>query len=138
MPWDASPLGGFTADGVTPWLPVGDASARNVADQRRDPGSLLHLCRRLLGLRRSELAGDPSRVAGYEAVPAADGQWVYRIGGLVVAANFSGEPASVPGPFGEILVTSSGPEQAASDAAGLVLGPWQGVVARYPAGPASA
>jgi alpha-glucosidase len=139
MPWDASPLGGFTADGVTPWLPVGDAAARNVADQRRDPGSLLHLCRRLLGLRRAELGGDASRVAAYEAVPAGDAQWVYHIGGLVVAANLSDEPASVPGPFGEVLVTSSGPEQAAGPAAGLVLGPWQGVVARRrPADPATA
>ena len=27
MQWDASPSAGFTAEGVTPWLPVGDAAA---------------------------------------------------------------------------------------------------------------
>ena len=63
MHWDASQSGGFTADGVKPWLPVGDAAARNVADQRRDPDSVLSFCRRLLALRRAELAG---QVAEYE------------------------------------------------------------------------
>jgi alpha-glucosidase len=145
MLWDASAGAGFTADGVTPWLPVGDASARNVADQRRDPGSVLQLCRSLLTLRRAEL-GHVGRVANYESVPAPGGLWVYRVGGLIVAANLSGEPATVSGPFGEILITSSGPAQAAADApdagavlaqapadmADRVLGPWQGLVARYP------
>jgi alpha-glucosidase len=143
MPWDGSPAAGFTADGVTPWLPVGDAARRNVADQRRDPGSLLALCRRLLALRHAELGGDAGRVPAYEALPAAAGQWVYRIGGLIVAANLSDEPATVTGPFGAVLISSSGAEQAAADAAGpaagLVLGPWQGLVARrHPAGPATA
>src|SRR5258708_12705469 len=56
MQWEASPSGGFTADGVKPWLPVGDAAAPNVADQRQDPASVLSFCRSLLPVRRAELA----------------------------------------------------------------------------------
>jgi len=127
MPWNASRSGGFTADGVIPWLPLGDASARNVADQRRDPGSMLQFCRSLLNLRRAEL-GD--QVAPYELLPAAPGQWAYRIGGLVVAANLTDEPAVLPRPAREILLSTTGGQAAAASAAGHVLGPWQGIVAR--------
>src|SRR5260370_28135239 len=68
MPWEASPSGGFTAEGVKPWLPVGDAAARNVADQRQDPASVLSFCRSLLALRRPQLRG---RGSGYATLPAA-------------------------------------------------------------------
>jgi len=127
MPWNASRSGGFSADGVIPWLPLGDASARNVADQRRDPGSVLQFCRSLLTLRRAELG---VRVAPYELLPAAPGQWAYRIGGLVVAANLTDEPAVLPGPAGEILLSTAGDPAGAEPGADRVLGPWQGVVAR--------
>ena len=50
MQWDATPTGGFTT-GV-PWLPPIDPAARNVADQDRDPGSMLALYRDLIALRR--------------------------------------------------------------------------------------
>ncbi len=50
MQWDASPGGGFTAG--TPWLPLVDPAARNVADQARDPRSLLSLYRTLIAVRR--------------------------------------------------------------------------------------
>jgi alpha-glucosidase len=52
MQWDASPSGGFTAG--TPWLPLVDPAARNVADQRDDPGSLLTLYRDLITWRRAQ------------------------------------------------------------------------------------
>jgi alpha-glucosidase len=51
MPWDASPTGGFTSG--TPWLPLGDPSAANVAAQRDDPGSVLAWYRQLIALRRT-------------------------------------------------------------------------------------
>jgi alpha-glucosidase len=52
MPWDGSPNAGFCPPDVTPWLPLtGDADVRNVAAQRNDPTSELHLVRRLLQLR---------------------------------------------------------------------------------------
>jgi glycosidase len=127
MPWNASRSGGFTADGVTPWLPLGDAAARNVADQRRDPGSVLQFCRSLLALRRAELGG---RVAPYEPLLAAPGHWAYRVGGLVITANLTDEPAVLPAPAGEVLLSTADGQAAAAPGAGHVLGPWQGIVAR--------
>jgi len=57
MQWDSSPNAGFTAAGVTPWLPVaGDYAERNVAQQEKDPTSTLNLYRALTRLRRAEPA----------------------------------------------------------------------------------
>jgi len=127
MPWEAGPGGGFTGPGVTPWLPMADPPAANVADQRADPDSVLSLCRRLLALRRAELGGG---LALFEQLPAAEGQWAYRVGSLVVAANFSGRPADYPAQAGEVLLTTS-PASPTSPA--RVLGPWEGVIARLTA-----
>src|SRR6266571_9468 len=118
MQWDASPSAGFTAEGVTPWLPFGDNARRNVAAQRDDPGSTLRLCRDLLALRRTAFAG---QVAAYERLPAPPGVWCYRSGPLLVTANFTGHP--VPAPPGEVLLAT---------ASGAGLGPWQGMVTRAP------
>ncbi len=120
MPWDGAPGGGFTGSGVTPWLPIGDAT-RNVADQRADPGSVLWLCRRLLALRRAEIGGG---IAPYEQLLAAEGQWAYRVGPLVVAANFSDRPMDVPAAAGEAVLATSDPAPAG------VLGPWEGLISR--------
>ena len=127
MQWDASPSAGFTAAGVTPWLPFGDNASRNVADQRDDPGSTLRLARDLLALRRTAFAG---QVAAYERLPGPPGAWSYRSGPLQVTANFTGRPMPLPAPVGEVLASTdpAGP--------GAALGPWQGMVTRArPAGP---
>ena len=51
MPWDGTPLHGWPAD---PWLPFPpDAGRTNVAREREDAGSMLHLYRRLLDARRA-------------------------------------------------------------------------------------
>ena len=122
MRWDSSPSGGFTGDGVQPWLPYGNAAGGSVADQQADPSSILHLCRDLLALRRREFAG---QLASYEQLPAPAGVWAYETGGLTVAANFSDEPATLNvAPGAVLLVTGEG----ALD--GLVLQPWAGVIAR--------
>jgi alpha-glucosidase len=159
MRWDGSPSGGFTADGVRPWLPLGGAAAASVASQRADRGSVLWLCRDLLSLRRAESGG---QIASYQAVPAPDGQWVYRVGGLLVAANLTDQPAACAEPLGEVLLSSAGTGAAAGTAAGTgagtgtgaavgaargagtgsaaaagpgrALGPWEGIVARQPGG----
>jgi len=74
--WDA-PNGGFTRPGVTPWLPLGDTAARNVADQRHDPTSILTLTHDLLALRRRT----PDLHSGsYASLPAPDGAWAWRRG----------------------------------------------------------
>jgi alpha-glucosidase len=128
MRWDSSPSGRFTGDGVRPWLPIGPAAV-NVADQRADTGSTLWLTRRLLTLRRTELAG---RIPHLEVLAAPPDQWVYRVGQLVVAANFSGRPARVPAAAGEVLLTSSGPDWKDRGPDSAALGPWEGVVTRTP------
>ena len=51
MQWTGGPKAGFTTG--TPWLPVPpSAQTRNVLAQSKDPGSMLNLYRRLLGVRR--------------------------------------------------------------------------------------
>ena len=122
MQWDSSPSAGFTAEGVTPWLPFGDNARRNVAAQRDDPASTLHLVRDLIALRRAAFAG---QVAGYERLPAPPGVWAYRSGPLMVTANFTGQPVPLPDRPGEVLLATG-----AAGAAGPGLGPWQGLVAR--------
>jgi hypothetical protein len=56
---------------------------------------------------------------------------VYRVGGLVVAANFAGEPACLGELTGPLLLSTSpgaaGPEPAGGAAR---LGPWEGVIVR--------
>jgi alpha-glucosidase len=124
MQWDSSPSAGFTAEGVTPWLPYGDNARRNVADQRDDPGSTLRFCRDLLALRRAEFGG---QIAAYKQLPAPPGVWAYRTGRLVVAANFSDEVVSVPGLTDQVLLLRTGPAPEATDDS-IIMGPWQGVV----------
>jgi alpha-glucosidase len=58
MQWSAGPNGGFSPEGVAPWLPVNPnhAAGINVAQQRDDPASLWHFYRRLIRVRRSHPA----------------------------------------------------------------------------------
>jgi alpha-glucosidase len=122
MQWDDSPSAGFTAEGVTPWLPFGDNARRNVAAQREDPGSTLNLCRDLLALRRTAFAG---QVAAYERLPAPPGVWSYRSGPLLVTANFTDHPMPPLAPAGEVLVSTD-----PGAGRGAALGPWEGMVTR--------
>ena len=154
MPWDGSPGGGFTGSGVTPWLPLagtdgtgadrtgadrtgidstgagraGADGAGTVAGQRDDPGSVLSLCRRLLALRRAELGG----LADFENLIAAGGQWAYRTGPLVVAANFTDHPADMPAAAGEVLLTTCA--EGTPESPGM-LRPWEGVITHASSGP---
>jgi alpha-glucosidase len=127
MLWDDSPAAGFTAAGVRPWLPIGDHAERNVAAQRDDPASTLRLCRELLALRGTEFGGT---IAAYTQLPGPPGVWMYRVGDLVVAANFASEPACLDGLDGPVLLSTS--RTAAGPEAGPVtaLGPWEGVIVR--------
>jgi alpha-glucosidase len=128
MRWDASPGAGFTAPGVQPWLPFGDAEP-SVASQRDDPSSTLHLCRDLLALRRASQRG---HLVGYERLPAPPGVWAYRSGTCEVVANLSGEQVTVTGTAHPVVV-ATGPAESVPGG-GLTLGPWQGAVTS-PTGP---
>ncbi|KRV49579.1 hypothetical protein AQ490_19855 [Wenjunlia vitaminophila] len=85
VPWTSGPKGGFTTG--EPWLPLGDTT-RNVADQRADPDSVLHLTRRLIALKKT-LAGP------YEALPAPPDHWRYRRGEVTVDLDFGAWDVSV-------------------------------------------
>jgi alpha-glucosidase len=127
MPWSDEPGGGFTRPGVEPWLPFGDLSAANVAAQRSDPGSALHLTRDLIALRRSEA---DLRTGGYREVAVEDGLWAYRRGdGFLVALNLGDREASLPAD-GEIAVATRRERDGERLAGTLTLGPGEGAVVR--------
>jgi alpha-glucosidase len=125
MPWRDAPGAGFTAPGVEPWLPVGDVS-RGVEAQRRDPASVLRLCRALLALRR----GSADLLDGaYRSLETPDGVWAYRRGGgTTVALNFGPEPAAVPGLAGGVALSTEPGRQGATTGPELRLAPGEGVI----------
>jgi alpha-glucosidase len=129
MPWDSSPSAGFTAEGVKPWLPIGDVPSGSVADQRSDPASVLSFCRRLLALRRAEQTAE---IAAYQALAVPAGQWAYRVGDLAVAANLTDTPAVCPLlANGEILLSTHASVQTYIGCnSPSELGPWEGVLFR--------
>ncbi len=95
IPWDASPGHGWAARPWLPWPPGPDL--RNVASQRQDPGSVLHLHRRLLAARRASPA---LRLGDLEVLDAPEGvlAWsrVHAADRRTVAVNFTGAPRPVP------------------------------------------
>jgi alpha-glucosidase len=97
MQWDATATGGFTSG--EPWLPAVDPEERSVAAQREDPDSLLHLYRRLLGLRRG-LGG------GFRLLDSAPGLVAFERGDHVVAVNTTGEQQPPPATGDLVLATS--------------------------------
>jgi alpha-glucosidase len=107
MRWDGTATAGFTSG--EPWLPIGENIAEcNVATQRGDERSLLHLYRRLIALRHAE----PTLVAGcYEPQPAIGDLLFYRrhhYGNVIaVALNFGGSSHTIPLPAeGEVILST--------------------------------
>lgn len=109
MPWQGGPKGGFTTG--EPWLPLGPAGTGiTVAEQERDPRSLLALYRALLRLRRAEPAlsvGSIGDVRAAASVLSYQRQFGTRT--LLVALNLGNEPqeCAVPGASGRILLSSA-------------------------------
>ena len=79
-----------------------------MADQQEDPRSLLSLCRRLIAVRRLHIKG---REGTYAQLPSADDHWVYQVGDVVVAANFSETSGELRGQPGLLLSSSFGARQ---------------------------
>jgi len=126
MPWDDSAGLGFTAAGVEPWLPFGDAAA-NVAAERADPQSTLHLTRDLIALRQAE---SDLRAGAYSEVRAAGGVWVYRRGERhLVALNCGNEESKVPAQ-GHIAIATRRERDGEAIERTLTLGPREGAVVR--------
>jgi alpha-glucosidase len=126
MPWTGAPGAGFTAAGVEPWLPFGDLAGANVEEERRDPGSALHLTRDLLALRRQLPA---LHHGAYATRPAPDRVWAWQRGDdVVVAINGGDAPATVEGPRGTLrLGTERGRDGETVDGT-LRLAPWEAAV----------
>jgi alpha-glucosidase len=129
VPWDANDAHGWRrSDNWLPWPP--DVGARNVANEREDPASILHLYRRLLARRRESVAlrrgaqrilETPEGVLGFERV-AGDQR-------RVVLVNFTSEHrrTALDGSY-VVDVASDHPEANAPFA--NVLAPDQAVVLR--------
>ena len=74
IPWSGAPGHGWATD--APWLPwPPDADRRHAEALREDEGSILHLYRRLLAVRRSSSA---LRLGSWTPVASADGVLAYR------------------------------------------------------------
>jgi alpha-glucosidase len=112
LPWDARAGHGWPSEPWLPWPP--DAAGRSVAAERADPGSLLHLYRRLLHLRRSAPA---LRVGSWRALDAPAGVLAYErtLGAerWVVAVNFTDAPVRWDA-AGTVTVASDGAGERAS------------------------
>jgi alpha-glucosidase len=110
IPWDGSPLHGWTAD---PWLPFPpEADQRHPEALRADPASILHLYRDLLALRRSSPELQLGRFAWYEAWdgPAPDPDQVLgwtRGDRWLVVANFGDAAVDLPAGWEIRLATRS-------------------------------
>jgi alpha-glucosidase len=129
MQWQAGPGAGFSSG--DPWLPIGDAEARNVAAQRDDPRSLLHLYRELLALRRAH----PALHAGaFRRLEAEDDVLAFerRAGDerALVALNFASEARQVRFEEGAVRhALSTDPLRAPPErSGGLALAPGEGLL----------
>jgi alpha-glucosidase len=124
---DESPLAATTnGAGVEPWLPFGDFTRCNVADQRADEGSVLHLVRDLIALRRAI----PALATGaYESVASDGGLWAWRRGeDVLVAVNLADDPASLDGGSGTIRISTDRARDGEAIDGPLRLDAWHGVV----------
>ena len=129
MQWNAGPGAGFTREGVRPWLPIGDARANNVEDQRRDPGSVLRLCRDLIALRRET---SDLRSGAYSSLPSPPGAWSWRRGPCDDRRRQSlrtGGSRCRVGP-GTIAIGTDRSRDGETFDGDLSLGPWEGAVLR--------
>lgn len=125
MQWTGQPTGGFTGPGVEPWLPIGDAASCNVVDQRRDPGSMLGLCRDLIALRRSR---PDLRTGAFTALEAPEDLWMWRRGDrTVVVLNCSDGPQEAE-VEGDVLLGTRREREGERMTGRLRLEPWEAVV----------
>jgi alpha-glucosidase len=132
MQWRAAPGGGFTAPASTPWLPLGDVRACNVADQRAAAGSVLHLVRDVIALRR---ATPDLRLGAYAPwpTPDAEGLWAWRRGiGHLVALNLSESAAQLAVPGATVCLRTDGGVSARTERVERTVdvGPWEGAIMR--------
>ncbi|MGB7053014.1 MAG: alpha-amylase family glycosyl hydrolase [Acidimicrobiales bacterium] len=118
LPWTGSDDHGWpSAPGVRPWLPFPpEAHRRNYAMMRDDPGSILHLHRRALALRRTEpVLGDgdfallpaPEGVVAFRRSIGSD-QWLVLVNFTDVAVEVRESPALAGTASMRVAITSDG------------------------------
>lgn len=122
MQWSGDEGAGFTDPGVTPWLPFGDHGRINVADQKAARGSILHLTRDLISLRKKT---EDLRSGTQVTIPAPDGSFAYARGAATaVVLNMDDAPRTFE-IDGDVLLTSSGRDLSAGP---LKLDGWEGAI----------
>lgn len=110
MQWDASPNGGFCAEGVAAWLPANpDYATRNVEAQLADPRSMLNFTRHLLRLRQNSRTLQQGAYRTLEGAPQGCYAYYRTTAGerLVVALNFNGREQVLPLPSGGRVLIST-------------------------------
>ena len=128
MPWQPGENYGFCAPGTRPWLPMGEQASTNVHSERADHGSVLHLCRQLLALRR---CGRLAAAGPVERVLLDDQVWAFRAGETITLANFSPTTTTRELALGGPLRTlaSTRPGQTGEKVGPVFkLGPWEALV----------
>jgi len=134
MQWDASENAGFSAPGVSPWLPLAaDWERKNVALERDDPHSILSLYRNLIWHRKESLA---LLTGSYRSVEPKNG-YVYAYlrecddERLLVLLNFDNHDQHICVDFPPAIVIASTHMCKAGeilDARGYNLHPYEGLV----------
>jgi alpha-glucosidase len=127
MHWTGDVGAGFSVKpDAIPWLPLGNASECNVAEQRDEPGSVLNFCRDLIAVR-SEMA--ELRLGSYVAMQSPPNVWAWWRGERVlVALNLGDEPATLDGPSGEIRLATLRHRDGERVDGALALAPWEGAL----------
>ena len=100
-------------------------------DQRSDPGSMLHLARDLIALRRRT----PDLQTGdYATLQAPPGVWAWRRGThVLVALNMSDIDATLPGIHGVVRIGTDRRRDGEHVAGEVRLESWEGIVIETPA-----
>lgn len=133
MQWTPATNAGFTAPGVSTWLPFGHNSAEvNVESELADPDSVLNMYRRLIELRKKSeaLRGD-----AFASLPeVGDDLLVYSRGGgeLTVVLNFGSVAHLVAVTGGRVVFSTHHPGRDGEVVEGEVaVGPREGVVVAH-------
>ncbi len=132
MQWNGAPFAGFSS--AKPWLPLAqNYVVENVAEQQRDPCSMLRFYRRLIGLRKSR----PVLQSGSYRPVAATGDLLlylreFEHERILVALNLGAEPAAVTlssEMAGHVLLSTHGDRENEPAGGDLALRPHEGVLA---------
>jgi alpha-glucosidase len=136
MPWNGSPNAAFS--GGTPWLPLNaDYTTRNVTALQADPRSILYFYRRMIALRRENLALSIGRFISRGA--SNDVYCFERSEGnarVMVALNFVNDTRLIPFspyfPSARVMLSTCLDRADTMVGADLTLRPMEGVILELP------